>query len=138
MKKLFKISTLALALLSFISTSCDKETPAAAPVPVPMTLEATTTFTPTGETKPKVIKGDLEGERGVAYYIMPKLNACNCNGTFTYDIAAPNNTNFSKDQNKTTGTVGFITMSGGTYKITITYTCPGGPAVSVTVSITVK
>jgi hypothetical protein len=138
MKKLFNISTIAFVLASLFATSCKKDGPVAPAPPVPMPIEAATSFTPKGETKPKVVKGNLDGERGVAYYIAPKLNACNCNGTWTYDIAAPNNTNFSKDQNKTTGTVGFITMSGGTYKITITYTCPGGPAVSVTVIITVK
>jgi hypothetical protein len=138
MKKLFSISTIAVILLSFLVTSCDKETPVAPPVPAPMTMEATTTWTPNGETKPKVEKGDFEGVRGMAYYIVPKLNVCNCNGTWTYDVEAPKNTAFNKDQNKTTGTVGFITMSYGTYKIIITYTCPNGSSVSKTVTITVK
>jgi hypothetical protein len=141
MKKLLKASTIALILFSFIATSCEKENPGAAapvPAPVPMTLEATTTFTPTGETKAKVVKGDLDGERGIAYHIVPKIVACNCNGVWSYDITTPNHSSFSKDQDKTTGVVGFMTMSGGTYKIVITYTCPGAPAISVTVNITVK
>lgn len=141
MKKLFKISTIALVLLGFFATSCEKENPAGpapAPAPVPMVLTATTSFTPKGETKPKIVKGNLDGERGIAYYIVPALNVCNCNGTWTYDITAPNNTFFSKQQDKNTGTVGFMTLSGGTYKIVINYTCPGQPAISVTVNITVK
>lgn len=137
MKKLFSNSAIALVLFSFFAVSCDKVKPAP-PVPAPMAMEAATNFTPKGETKPKVVKGDLEGERGLAYYIVPKLTVCKCIGVWTFDITAPKNTNFNKEQDKKTGTVGFITMSGGTYKITITYTCPDGSSVSATVTITVK
>ena len=137
MKKLLKISTVALVLLGFLATSCEKEK-AAPPAPAPMAMEATTNFTPKGETKSKGVKGNLDGERGVAYYIVPKLTVCNCNGVWTYDIKAPKNTNYNKEHDKKTGTLGFMTMSGGTYTITLTYTCPDGSSVSVTVTITVK
>jgi hypothetical protein len=135
MKKLLTSS--AMAFILFVATSCEKENPAP-PAAAPMAMEATTSFTPKGETKPKVVKGDLDGERGIAYYVVPKLTVCNCNGKWTYDIAAPNHVSYSKEQNKNTGTVGFMTMSGGIYKITITYTCPDGSSVSTMVTITVK
>ena len=78
MKKLVKISTLALVLLGFFAASCEKENPAP-PAPAPMVMETSTSFTPSGATTPKVVKGDIEdGERGVVYTILPKLNVCNC------------------------------------------------------------
>jgi hypothetical protein len=142
MKKLFSISTIAFILLSIVATSCEKENPGAAapvPAPVPMTLEATTTFTPKGSTKPIVTKGDVdEGEIDATYSIVPKLAACNCNGKWTYLIDKEKNTETFSIQNIHNGTVTFIPHKWGTYKVTITYTCPGGAAVSVTVSITAK
>jgi hypothetical protein len=134
MKKLFNISTIALLLLSFMATSCNKETPAAAPA-----IEATTTWTPKGSTKPVDVKGDVEeGEIDAVYAIAPKLAACNCNGKWTYSVDKQKNTEAGSTQHIHNGTVTFVPHTWGTYKITITYTCPGGPAVSVTVSITVK
>jgi hypothetical protein len=139
MKKLFNISTIALVLSGFMATSCDKETPAAAPVPAPPAIEATTTWAPKGSTKPVVVKGDVEeGEIDATYSIVPKLAACNCNGKWTYSVDKQKNTEAFSTQHIHNGTVTFVPHTWGTYKITITYTCPGGSSVSTTVSITVK
>jgi hypothetical protein len=142
MKKLLKASTIALILFSFVATSCEKENPAGpapAPAPVPMTMEATTSFTPKGSTKPKVTKGDVEeGEIDATYFIVPKLAACNCNGKWTYLVDKEKNAEAFSTQNIHNGTVTFIPHKWGTYKVTITYTCPGVAPISVTVSITAK
>ena len=138
MKKLFKNSTMAFVLLSFFAASCEKEN-AVPPAPAVMVMEATTTFTPKGETKPKVVKGDVEeGERGITYIIQPKLNVCNCIGTWSFTVAELNNNQYSGGIDIRNGAVRFMTMLSGTYKITIAYTCPDGSSVSTTVSITVK
>jgi hypothetical protein len=134
MKKLLKNSTIALVLFSFFALSCDKEVP----VPAGPSIETATTWTPKGSTKPTVVKGDVEeGEIDATYSIAPKLVACNCNGTWTYLIEKQKNTECGSTQNKN-GTVTFVPHTWGTYKITITYSCPGGSTTSVTVNITAK
>ena len=138
MKKLFKNSTMAFVLLCFFAASCEKENPAPPP-PVVMVMETSTSFTPAGTTTPKVVKGDVEeGERGITYIIQPKLNVCNCIGTWSFTVAELNNNQYSGGIDKRNGAVRFMTMLSGTYKITIAYTCPDGSSVSTTVSITVK
>ncbi len=138
MKKLFKNSTIVLVLLSFFATSCEKEIPAP-PAPAPMTMEASTTFTPSGATTPKVVKGDIEdGERAITYIIKPKLNVCNCTGIWSFTVAELNNNQYSGGIDKRNGEVRFMSMISGTYKITITFTCPDGSSASTTVNITVK
>ena len=139
MKKLLKNSTMALVLFSFFAASCEKEIPAAPPAPVVMVMEATTSFTPGGTTTPKVVKGDVEeGERGVVYTIQPKLNVCNCAGTWSYTMAPVNNNQHSSRMDIRNGAVSFSAAVSGTYIFTITYKCPDGSSVSVTVTITIK
>lgn len=140
MKKLCKLSTLALILFSIVATSCEKETPAApAPAPAPMTMETTTTFTPAGTTTPKIVKGDIEeGERGVLYVIVPKINVCNCAGTWSYTMAPMNNPQYIHKMDVRNGAVSFSAAVSGTYKFTITFKCPNGSSVSTVVTITIK
>ena len=142
MKKLLKASTIALILFSFIATSCEKENPGAAapvPAPVPMTLETATTFTPPGTTTPKTVKGDIEeGERDVTYIIQPKLNVCNCAGTWSYTMAPMNNNYYGHKMNPNNGAITFSARVSGTYVFTITFKCPNGASVSTTVTITIK
>ena len=141
MKKLLKISTVALILFSFIATSCEKQNPVPPPplVVVVMVMETTTSFTAPGATKPTVVKGDIEeGVRGVTYTIVPKLNVCNCVGKWSFTIAELNNNQYSGGIDIRNGEVRFMSMLSGTYKITITYTCPNGSSVSTTATITIK
>jgi len=136
MKKLFKNSTVALVLLSFFTASCDKVAPVAPAAPA---VTATTTWTPKGSTRPVVVNGDVEeGEIDATYLIAPKLAACNCNGKWTYSVDKDKNAEAGSTQNIHTGAVSFVPHKWGTYKVTITYTCPGSPGISVTVSITAK
>lgn len=136
MKKLLKYS--AMAFILFIAASCEKENPAP-PAPVPMVMEASTSFTAPGATKPTIVKGDIEeGVRGITYTIKPVLNVCNCAGIWTFKVAELNNNQYSGGVDKRNGEVRFMSMLSGTYKITITFTCPDGSSVSTTVSITVK
>lgn len=142
MKKLLKASTIALVLFSVIATSCKKENPGAAapaPAPVPMTMETATTFTTPGTTTPKTVKGDIEeGERGIVYTIQPKLNVCNCAGTWSYTMAPMNNSYYSHKMNPNNGAISFSAAVSGDYKFTITFKCPNGTSVSTTVTITIK
>lgn len=141
MKKLLKISTVALILFSFIATSCEKENavPPPPPVVVVMTMETTTSFTAPGATKPTVVKGDIEeGVRGVVYTIVPKLNVCNCAGTWSYTMAPVNNPAYFHKMDIRNGAVSFTAAISGTYVFTITYKCPDGSSVSTTATITIK
>ena len=142
MKKLLKASTVALILFGFVATSCEKENPAGpapAPAPVPMTMEATTSFTAPGATKPTVVKGDIEeGVRGVVYTIVPKLNVCNCAGTWSYTMAPVNNPAYFHKMDIRNGAVSFTAAISGTYVFTIVFKCPNGSSASTTVTITIK
>lgn len=134
MKKLLTVS--AIAFFLFSSTSCEKENPAP---PASMTMETSTTFTPPGSNTPKVVKGDIEeGVRGVVYVIMPKLNVCNCAGTWSYTMAPMNNPQFSHKMDPKNGAISFSAAVSGDYKFTITFKCPDGSSVSGTVTITIK
>ena len=136
MKKLLKISTLALVMLSLFTVSCEKTEVAA-----PATDEVKTTWTPENSSGPITTKGDIkDGEVGKDYTIEPKLANPPCaNGTWSFKVEAPPNQQFSCAYfNIHTGKLIFHPISRGTYKFIFTYKCPDGSEVSISISITVK
>ncbi len=77
------------------------------------------------------------GDKGVVYRLDPELTNCDCGGTWSYQLETPPGAQYVSSINKF-GNVSFQGLTKGTYKITITYTCPCGAVISHTVSITIS
>lgn len=144
MKKLIQTTMPVLFLLSLIFSACDK--PVVEP-PKPDKNHGADfwinyKWTPKDKTNPDVRgTGNVaEGENNVEYTLDPYLHGSGIcpNGTWTYTIES------SKDATPTIsqdakGIVTFMPYSGGLYKITIMYNCPGWNKVySQTITINVK
>lgn len=137
MKKLLKISTLALVMLGLFTTSCEKTDVA----PAAATDEVNVTWTPGNSSGPITTKGDIkDGEAGKDYVMEPKLAAPLCmNGTWTLKIDVPEGTQLAVGgTNPKTGKTNFRPISRGTYKFIFTYKCPNCKDVSIAITITVS
>jgi hypothetical protein len=77
------------------------------------------------------------GDKGTIYRLDPELTGCDCGGTWTYTIDAPANAQYVSSINKF-GNVTLTPVTAGTFKVTITYTCPCGAVISKTITITVS
>lgn len=137
MKKLLKISTLALVMLSLFTVSCEKEKPAPAAAPAD---EVKVTWTPENSSAPITTTGDIkDGEALKDFTFEPKLANPPCkNGTWHLKIEAPENQQYAcVFSNMHTGKFIIRFFSRGTYKVIFTYKCPDGSSVSVSVNVTV-
>ena len=140
MKKLLKISTLALVMLSLFTTSCKKEDLPAAPPPPPAD-EVKVTWTPENSSAPITTTGDIkDGEVGKDFTFEPKLGTPPCkNGTWHLKVEAPEKQQFAcVFGHMFTGKFIIRFFSKGTYKVIFTYKCPDGSSASVSVNITVS
>lgn len=135
MKKLFKISTLALVMLSLFTVSCEK-----AEVAAPAANEVKVTWTPENSSGPITTKGDItDGELWKDYVIEPAIAAPPCpDGTWSIVVEAPAGKQFIANSLNTKGKTNFRPLGVGTFKIILTYKCPGCVAVTIIVNITVK
>ena len=135
MKKLLKISTLALVILSLFTISCEKAdvTPAA-------TDEIKVTWTPENSSAPITTKGDIsDGELWKDYVIEPTIVTPPCpDGTWSIVVEPPAGKNFIATSLNKKGKTNFRPLGVGTFKIILTYKCPGCKGISLTVNITVK
>jgi hypothetical protein len=137
MKKLLRISTLALVMLSLITVSCEKADVAPAPVD-----HVKVTWTPENSSAPITTTGDIkDGEVLKDFTLEPKLVNPPCkNGTWhILKVEKPDKQDFAcVYANKYTGKHIFRFFSKGTYKIIFIYKCPDGSSVSISISITVS
>ncbi len=94
------------------------------------------------ETTGYIVNNTLTGmSSGVYYRFVPEVEGCGCGGTWTYTIEAPAGANYASSYSGNPGNgVSFQGLSGGTYKITFTYTCGCccGASDSETISITIS
>ncbi len=137
MKKLLKISTIALILFSFMATSCDKEKLAAILRPVSFN----STYTTQGNNKPIVVKKDtVEVTVGTFIRIEPVLGDewKKCRGTWAHSVeGAWTSDDYSAGRDTNTGVMNFSPKKPGTFRIKFTYTCPDGSFTSKTITIIV-
>ena len=141
MKKLLKISTLVLVILSLFTTSCKKEEVAPPPPPPAIADEVKVTWTPENSSAPISTIGDIkDGEVLKDFTFEPKLANPPCkNGTWHLKVEAPEKQQYACVLgNMHTGKFVIRFFSKGTYKVIFTYKCPDGSSVSVSVSITVS
>lgn len=136
MKKLLKISTLALVMLSLFTTSCEKADVA----PEAPAGEIKVTWTPEYSTAPVTTTSDIkDGEVSKEYKFEPKLTNPLCpDGIWSMDIDKPKDAFVYGVNDPKTGKATLTLKTKGTYKFTFTYKCPGCKAVSLSISITVS
>ena len=141
MKNFIKTSTIALVILSLFAVSCEKPKRGDVPAPPKADMEATVTWTRTGSAKPETVPGDkvIYGEVGKAYLITPKLNVTVCaSGIWSITVEGPAGSSPGSSINEATGAAGVTLFTKGTYKIKITYKCPGCTEISITITIKVE
>lgn len=140
MKKLIQSTMPVLFLLSLIFSACDKpEVKNPNPVnPNGAVFWINYKWTNSkGEAK-SGSKEITDGEKGKVIHLDPYLHGSGicCDGTWGYTVEFGNKV-YGSTQDPKTGEVTFIPGSPGTYKITITYTCPDGTKYSASITITV-
>jgi hypothetical protein len=135
MKKLIRMSTLVLLVLGFFAVSCEKEDLAPAPVD-----EVKVTWTPEHSSAPITVNGDVkDGEYKKEFVIEAKLAAPPCpDGIWSIAVEAPAGKEYYGTPLNKKGKFVFIPLGLATYKVILSYKCPGCKVVTVVVNITSK